>query len=92
MHVIQILLPLHDNDGRAFPANLFRQVREDLTERFGGVTAFIRAPAVGFWEESPGGVNRDEVILFEVLAEQFDKDWWPCIENNYSSSSVRTKY
>lgn len=76
MHLVQILLPLHDNDGRAFPSNSFTQVREDLTGRFGGVTAFIRAPAVGLWEESRGGINRDEVVLFEVLAERLDNEWW----------------
>lgn len=47
MHLIQLLLPLHNNEGRGFPPNYFNQVREDLTERFGGVTAFIRAPVFG---------------------------------------------
>jgi hypothetical protein len=76
MHLIQLLLPVHDNNGRGFPADSFSQVREDLTERFGGVTAFIRAPAVGLWKESRDDVNRDEVVMFEVLTEQLDKDWW----------------
>jgi hypothetical protein len=76
MHLIQLLLPLHDNDGRAFPASHFQRVRAELTERFGGVTAFIRAPAVGLWQEDRGELNRDEVVLFEVLADELDKDWW----------------
>ena len=76
MHLIQLLLPLHDNEGRAFPGTYFAQVREDLTERFGGVTAFIRAPAVGLWKEGPSDINRDEVVMFEVLAGELDRNWW----------------
>ena len=76
MHLVQLLLPLHDNDGRRFSPDYFNRVREDLTQRFGGVTAFVRATAVGVWKESPGEINRDEVVMFEVLAEQLDRDWW----------------
>ena len=76
MHLIQLLLPLHDNDGRAFSPDYFTQVRGELTERFGGVTAFIRAPAVGLWKDSPVDTNRDQVVMFEVLAEQLDTNWW----------------
>jgi hypothetical protein len=76
MHLIQLLLPLHDNNGRGFSASWFNQVREELTDRFGGVTAFVRSPAVGLWKESPEDINRDEVVMFEVLAEQLDRDWW----------------
>jgi hypothetical protein len=76
MHLVQILLPLHDNEGRDFPPTNFRQVRAELTERFGGVTAFIRAPAVGLWKEAGEDVNRDEVVLFEVIADHLDKEWW----------------
>jgi len=76
MHLIQLLLPLHDNDGRPFSASYFAQVRRDLTDRFGGVTAFIRAPADGLWKESADDINRDQILMFEVLAEQLDRDWW----------------
>ena len=40
MHLIQLFLPLYDNDGQAFAKPLFDTVRGELTERFGGVTAF----------------------------------------------------
>ena len=64
MHLIQLLLPLHDNDGRPFSVSDFAQVRRDLTERFGGVTAFVRAPAQGLWKEVADDINRDEVVMF----------------------------
>ena len=76
MHLVQLLLPLHDNHGQPFPSEHFKQVRAELTSRFGGVTAFIRAPAVGVWEEDPGQVSRDDVVRFEVLVSQLDEEWW----------------
>jgi hypothetical protein len=76
MHLVQLLLPLHDNHKQAFPSAYFNKVREDLTNRFGGVTAFVRSPAVGLWKENSAEINRDEVVMFEVLTEQLDKDWW----------------
>jgi hypothetical protein len=56
--------------------NPFSRVREDLTSRFGGVTAFVRSPAVGLWKENSHDINREEIAMFEVLADQLDKEWW----------------
>jgi glycine/D-amino acid oxidase-like deaminating enzyme len=72
----QLILPLHDNHEQAFPTAHFNKVREDLMNRFGGVTAFLRSPAIGLWKANSADVNRDEVVMFEVLTEQVDKDWW----------------
>lgn len=40
MHLLEILLPLNDNEGRPFNSETFSALRERLTERFGGLTAF----------------------------------------------------
>jgi hypothetical protein len=76
MHVIHLLLPVHDNQGQRFPAELFSHVRSELTEQFGGVTAYVRSPAVGLWKESEAGVNRDDVLMFEVVTRALDQEWW----------------
>jgi hypothetical protein len=47
LYLIQILLPLYDNAGAPLPRELYDDVREELTRRFGGLTAFTRAPAEG---------------------------------------------
>lgn len=73
--LVQWLLPLRDNQGQHFPQALFAQVRRELTERFGGVTAYPHSPAVGLWEDE-GEVQGDELVLFEVLVEEFDRAWW----------------
>ena len=75
MHLVQLFLPLRDNDGVAFPAALFAAEREELTEAFGGVTAYQRAPVTGLWEDDDT-VQRDDLVLFEVMVEALDRDWW----------------
>jgi hypothetical protein len=75
MHLIQILLPLYDNEGRHFSRETYRKVRTELAERFGGLTAFTRAPAEGLWTEG-GETSHDEIVIFEVMAEDLDRNWW----------------
>lgn len=76
MYRIQLLLPLYDNEGRAFARAEFARVRDELAEKFGGVTAHTRAPAEGIWKDEGGEVSRDNVVTFEALAETLDRDWW----------------
>lgn len=76
MHLIQLLLPLYDNEGRAFERARIARVRDELAEHFGGVTAHTRAPAEGLWKDEAGAVSRDSVVAFEVLAAELDRDWW----------------
>lgn len=74
-HLIQILLPLSDNEGRHFSPSAYACVRSELTERFGGMTAFTRGPAEGLWEEN-GRTARDDIVVFEVMAPELDAPWW----------------
>ena len=76
MHLIQLLLPVYDNSGRPFMAAMYGAVRATLTDRFGGLTAYTRAPAEGLWKEGNGAPTRDEVVVYEVMAETLDKEWW----------------
>jgi hypothetical protein len=75
MHLIQILLPLQDNEGAPFNPDLYRELREELSTRYGGLTAFTRAPAEGHWEDD-GKTTRDEIVVFEVMAEELSTSWW----------------
>jgi hypothetical protein len=75
MYLIQLLLPLYDNDQRPFPRLNFDDVRRNLTEHFGGVTAYLRSPAVGLWKENETNVSRDEVVMFEVMSKELDERW-----------------
>ena len=75
MYLIQILLPLFDNDGTHFEPALYADTRRELAERFGGLTAFSRAPAEGLWQDD-GKTKHDDIIVFEVMAEGVDTEWW----------------
>jgi hypothetical protein len=76
MYLVQILLPLYDNSGRAFDAREYVQLRSDLANRFGGVTAYTRAPASGVWQGDSGGTTRDDIVIFEVMTGALDREWW----------------
>ena len=74
--VIQLLLPLYDNNRHPFSPYEFARVRRELTDRFGGVTAYTRSPAEGFWEDDDGQTRRDDVIIVEVMVEEIERTWW----------------
>jgi hypothetical protein len=76
MFLVQILLPLDRNDGERQPRALFDSVRGELVERFGGLTAYSRSPAVGLWSKGAHGTERDDVIIVEVMTERLDRLWW----------------
>ena len=75
-HLIQILLPTHRRNGAAVAPEQFARVRVELTERFGGVTAYSRSPATGLWINEDEAIERDQVIMVEVVVEEFDREWW----------------
>jgi len=76
MYLIQILLPLYDNAGEPFPQWEFNRVRTELTERFGGLTSYVRSPAVGLWKERDNATVHDDIVIYEVMAYHLDRDWW----------------
>lgn len=85
MYLVEFLLPTSDNHGARVPRDEFDRVRRELTDRFGGVTAFMQSPAVGLWEDESGEVRRDDLVSFEVMAETLDRDWW----RNYREKLAR---
>jgi len=64
-HLVQILLPRADET-----------VARELAERFGGVTAYSRAPARGLWKPAPGSTERDDIVVLEVMVEALEAGWW----------------
>lgn len=76
MYLIEVFLPLSDNRGNAFSREQHEAVEVALTEKFGGVTAYPRAPASGRWKASESEQDRDDLIIYEVMAEELDESWW----------------
>lgn len=93
MHLIQILIPVFDNAGQRFDQSLFAGVRTELTERFGGLTAFVQSPALGLWkDEASGTTTRDDMILIEVMSDRFELSWWSAyrteLERNFRQDEI----
>lgn len=72
MHIIDILLPV----AKILPNRaVYDRVQRALTEKFGGVTTYSRAPAEGLWN-SGDAVERDDIVVLEVMAENLERMWW----------------
>lgn len=75
MHLVQILLPLYTHAGERVAQTVFAAVRQELVDRFGGLTAYSRAPARGLWDDA-GSVEHDDLVVYEVMAAELDRSWW----------------
>lgn len=82
MYLVQILLPLYDNQRRPVPHALHAEVQAELSEQFGGLTAYTRAPAEGYWKNPRARTHRDDVVVYEVMAERLDVRWWKRYRGN----------
>ena len=82
MQLVQILLPLYNNKKEQFTANLFANVKQELTDKFGGITTYSRSPATGLWKENEDKTVKDDIIIYEVITENIDRDWWLAFKEN----------
>jgi hypothetical protein len=77
MYLIQLLLPIAVPDqAGAVVTTALAETRRELTERFGGSTAYVRSPAKGLWAAPDGELEQDEVVMVEVVADVLDRNWW----------------
>ena len=76
MYLIQLFLPLRDNSGRAIARHHFDALTDELTQRFGGLTRYSRAPAKGLWKQPGRRPQRDDVIVYEVQSPKLERRWW----------------
>lgn len=74
-YLVQILLPVSDNEGTPFPDDVLQGLQAELAERFGGVTAYNRAPAKGVWRHN-GQHQTDDIVVVEVMTEVLNRNWW----------------
>ena len=86
MLCVEILLPVRDNNGNAFPSEYFVSLRRVLTQEFGGLTAFSRSPADGFWKDADSSVRTDSIVVFEVMTDELDRDWWSGLRRDLEAS------
>jgi len=70
MWLVQVFLPVSAGSG-----DMLRDLKEELTSCFGGLTAHSRAPAEGIWRNGDRK-EEDEIIILEVMADDLDREWW----------------
>ena len=91
MRLVQILIPIYSNTGVPFEQKLFTNLRDELVERFGGITAYTRAPVHGLWQEREQ-VVRDDLIIYEIMVQAWDERWWRklrrSLESRFQQQSV----
>lgn len=75
-YLVQLFIPGFDVGGTRFEGSYFRLVHEELLENFSGLTAYTKAPATGVWAPAEGEVELDEMVVFEVMVEEVDRQWW----------------
>jgi len=75
MHVVEVFLPLDTSKGVPIPMETIEGLVAGLADRFGGATAFTRDLAEGLWK-TPTSMERDRIIIAEVLVEHVDEGWW----------------
>jgi hypothetical protein len=61
---VQILLPTRTGNGKPVTQARFEEFLQELTNKFGGVTSFVRAPGRGLWNRG-GDVEQDNIAVIE---------------------------
>lgn len=55
---------------------MYKAIRLELTERFGGMTAYSHSSATGLWKNDDEELTVDKVIVYEVIADGHEKKFW----------------
>jgi len=95
MYLVQILLPRADGEGTPFAPEELDRVKEELAERFQGVTAYLQAPAEGLWRNG-GKSESDDILVFEVMIPEVDPADWKRrrldLERRFRQDTVIIRY
>lgn len=74
-HLVQVLLPKEAGTGQPIPKYWFDGFLKELTDEFGGVTSFLRAPGQGLWQGGRG-TEKDSIAVVEVMVDRLDPAFW----------------
>ncbi|MGC4056527.1 MAG: inorganic diphosphatase [Chitinophagaceae bacterium] len=78
-YMVELFIPLKDNEGKLFPEAWFKKIRDTLCKRFKGVTITLRQPAEGFWEAEDGAHVKDQMLTFELMLDLLDAEYWKAL-------------
>jgi hypothetical protein len=75
-YLVQLLIPLEPLGQGSEKRDFLKSLGQELTDRFGGVTSYLRAPAVGLWKDEANRTERDEIVVYEVMVDDLDREFW----------------
>jgi inorganic pyrophosphatase len=79
--LVQLFIPLNGRDGQRFPERWYQVLKDELTQRFGGVTVYPRSPATGLWRTEGEQAERDDLLVYEVLTGLVQQAYWHGLKN-----------
>lgn len=71
-----------DNNGQRFAGNWYMIISRELNDQFNGVTIYQQAPVTGLWKEEEQKTVKDELIIYEVMADQMDLVYWEIMDKS----------
>ncbi|WP_244920042.1 hypothetical protein [Rhizobium etli] len=74
VHLIQLFIPAAPRAAIDIE-DIIAAIQREMTERHGGVTAYLNSPAKGLWSNDEG-TEEDTVIVIEVMVGSLDRVWW----------------
>jgi hypothetical protein len=77
-YLVQILLPKETGGGQPIAQGWFEGLLQELTDKFGGATSFVRAPGQGLWRNG-GELERDNIAVIEIMTAELDRSIWQSV-------------
>jgi hypothetical protein len=96
MQLVQVFVPVIWKEEPSRFASEVTQVVQELTERFGGATSYLRGAAEGRWKNDNGEVEKDEVVVIEVQVGEVSLGWWSAfqtrLERRFGQEEILVRY
>lgn len=74
MHLIQIFVPQFIKKKR-ISKKILEALAFELSQSFGGATAYLRSPALGLWKKRTK-LDREQILVFEVMVTRLQRREW----------------
>ena len=96
MQLVQVFVPVIWKDDPARFASEVSAVVQELTERFGGATSFVRGAPAGRWKNEDGEIEADDLVVVEVQVSEVSLSWWSAfqarLERRFGQDEILVRY
>jgi len=96
MQLVQVFVPVIWKEDPSRFATEVGEVVQELTERYGGATSFLRGAAQGLWKNEDGAVEADDVVVVEVQVGEVSIPWWSAfqtrLQRRFGQDEILVRY